>query len=243
VFQRRYLGGAAPVRHDLFDLRFLARPPAAGSARALRRVEVFLDIVYGLVAVHMFSYLPSVKDMSWTAHRLGLVGAMVSNAREVWRAVMGLVITAAAWLVCARRLSNLRATDALHSGIVLVQTGLACFFIYFALCDPTLTGGPTPRALQCASLALASAAGQLGWFYARRRGLVDPEISRQQLDDISGRSWHETLSAALIVPLSWVGPITWTIGWVVIPAALLLGLPRLRARPEEGGAGGVSGSA
>jgi hypothetical protein len=198
---------------------------------------VFLDIVYGLFAVHMFTYLPPVRNMSWTARPLGLVGELVGNARELWRVVMGLAITAIAWLVCARRLSRLRATDALHSGIVLVQTGLACFFVYFAICDPTLTGGATPRALQCGTLALASAAGQLGWFYARRRGLVDPESSRAQLDDISARGWLETLSALLIAPLSWVGPITWTVGWVVVPAVLLLGLPKLRARLAVGGAG------
>jgi hypothetical protein len=218
------------VRHEPPDPRSLARSPAAGAARALRRLEVFLDIVYGLIAVHMLTYLPPVKDTSWTTHPLGLLGAMVSNAREVWRAVMGLVITAIAWLVCARRLSRLRATDAFHSGVVLVQTGLACFFIYFALCDPMLSGGPTPRALQCGSLALASAAGQLGWFYARRRGLVDPETSRAELDDISGRGWLETVSALLIAPLSWIGPITWTVGWAVVPAGLLLGLPMVRSR-------------
>jgi hypothetical protein len=217
------------VQHEPLDPWPLAGSPPAGSARALRRLEVFLDIVYGLIAVHMLSYLPSVKDMSWTAHRLGLLGAMVSDGREVWRAVMGLTITAFAWLICARRLSRLRATDALHSGIVLVQTGLCCFFIYFALCDPLLTGGPTPRALQCATLALASAAGQLGWFYADRRRLVDPEASRWQIDDISRRGSLETLTAMLIAPLSWVGPITWTLGWAVVPVGLLLG-PRLRAR-------------
>jgi hypothetical protein len=225
------------VRHPPLDLRLLARSPAAGSPRALRRLEVFLDIVYGLVTVHMLSYLPSVKDMSWAAHPLGLFGSMLSNGREVWRAMMGLAISATAWLICARRLSRLRATDALHSGIVLVQTGLACFFIYFALCDPMLTGGPTPRALQCGSLALASAAGQLGWSYSRRRGLVDPDTPREQLDAVSRRGWLETLSAVLIAPLSWVGPITWTLGWAVVPAALLVGLPRFRARLEGGGTG------
>jgi hypothetical protein len=167
--------------------------------------------------------------MSWATRHLGLVGELLGNAREVWRAVMGLVVTAIAWLVCARRLSRLRSTDALHSGMVLVQTGLACFFIYFALCDPTLTGGPSPRALQCGSLALASAVSQLGWCYACRRHLVDPETSREQRAEISSRGWQETLSALLITPLSWIGPITWTLGWAIVPVALM-GVPRLRAR-------------
>jgi hypothetical protein len=210
--------------------------PDAGAVRALRRLEVFLDIVYGLVAVHMLTYLPSVKDMSWAGRPLGLLGAMVGNARELWRAVMGLGITAIAWLVCARRLSRLRATDAMHSAIVLVQTGLACFFVYFAICDPLLTGGATPRALQCATVTLAAASGQLAWYYARRRGLLDPETSPRQVEEIAARGWLETLTALAIAPLSWIGPITWTLGWVFVPGVLLLGLPRLRARLKGAGA-------
>jgi hypothetical protein len=45
----------------------------------------------------------------------------------------------------------------------------------------------------------------------------------------------ETLSAILIVPLSWIGPVTWTAGWLIVPAALVLGFPRLRARLAEAG--------
>jgi hypothetical protein len=199
--------------------------PAADSSRALRRLEVFLDIVYGLVAFQMLTYLPPVKDMSWAERPLGLLGEMLRNKREVWRAGMGFTITAIAWLVSARRLARLRATDIFHASVVLVQTGLACFFVYFAVCDPTLTGGPTPRALQCGTLALASAAGQLAWLYARRRGLTDPEASPEQLDAVSARGWQETLTALLITPLSWIGPVTWTLGWAVIPVALLAGQP------------------
>jgi hypothetical protein len=66
---------------------------------------------------------------------------------------------------------------------------------------------------------------------------VDPEGPRAQLVDISARGWMETLSAVLIAPLSWVGPITWTLGWAVVPAALLVALPRFRARLEGVGSG------
>jgi hypothetical protein len=203
----------------------------------LRRLEVFLDIVYALVTVHMLTYLPPVRDMSWAHQRLGLLGALIANGRELWRALMGLTISAIAWLVCARRLSLLAATDAVHSGIALVQTGLACFFVYFAICDPLLTGGPSSRALQCGCLALASASGQLAWFYARRRGLVDPATPPRVSDDIAARGRMETLSAILMVPLSWIGPVTWTAGWVLVPAALMLGFPQLRARGEVSGDG------
>jgi hypothetical protein len=190
-------------------------------SRALRRLELFLNIAFGLAAVHMLSYLPPVHDMSWVGKPLGLLGPMVRNIREVWRAVMGAGITVIAWYVASKRLDYLRATDFVHSTLVLVQAALLCFFIYFAICDPTLSGGPSSRALQCGSVALASVAGQLASRYARWRKLQDETASQAQLDDLKARGWIETLTAVLNTPLSWVGPISWTLGWFVIPGVLL----------------------
>jgi len=181
---------------------------------------VFLDIAFGLAAVHMLSYLPPVHDMSWVGQPLGLLGALVRNFREVWRALMGAGITVIAWYLASKRLNHVLATDFLHSTLVLVQAAFLCFFIYFAICDPSLSGGPSSRALQCGSLALACVAGQLASSYARRRKLEDETTPQAQRDDITTRGWIETLTAVLNTPLSWVGPISWTLGWFIIPVVL-----------------------
>lgn len=200
---------------------------AAPPSRALRRLEVFLDIAFGLVAVHMLSYLPPVQDMSWVGKPLGLLGALVRNYREVWRSVMGAGMTVIAWYVASKRLNCVRATDFVHSTLVLLQAALLCLFIYFAICDPTLSGGPSSRALQSGSVALASIAGQLASGYARRRNLQDEATPQARLDEITARGRTETLTAVLTTPLSWVGPISWTLGWFIIPAVLTFA-PRVR---------------
>ncbi len=197
-------------------------------SRALRRLEVFLDIVYGLIAVHMLTYLPSARDMSWVGQPLGLLGAMVHNEREIWRVLMGTGITAIAWYVGSKRLSQLRRTDFVNTTLTLIQTLFVCFFVYFAICDPMLVGGPSSRALQCGSLALASLAGQLAWRYARWRRLVDTDVPPAHLDDIGERGRTETITAALNTPLAWAGPLVWTLGWFVIPLVLTQAVPRLR---------------
>jgi hypothetical protein len=202
---------------------------AAQQSRALRRLEVFLNIAFGLVAVHMLSYLPPVHDMSWVGKPLGLLGALLGNFREVWRALMGAVITVIAWYVASKRLDYLRATDFVHSTLVLVQAGLLCLFLYFAICDPTLSGGPSSRALQCGSVALASVLGQLASSYARRRKLEDETTTRAQLDDLKTRGWIETLTPVLNTPLSWVGPISWTLGWFIFPPVIALASRMRRA--------------
>ena len=54
---------------------------------------MFLDVIYGAIAVHMLGYLPPVRDMSWAGKPLGLLGALIADGRDVWRVVMGLGIT------------------------------------------------------------------------------------------------------------------------------------------------------
>jgi hypothetical protein len=175
----------------------------------------------------MLGFLPKVEDMAWVGKPLGLLGPLVHNPRDLWRMAMGLGLTVICWTLSNRRLSRLRVTDTLHTLIVLVQTGLVCLFLYFAICDPFLTGGPSSRALQCGSLALASLAGQWGWAHARKHGLVDADAPVAQLDDIGRSGRNETATAMLTAPLAWVGPVCWTLGWFVIPLVLTQLLPRL----------------
>ena len=197
---------------------------------------MFLDVIYGAIAVHMLGYLPPVRDMSWAGKPLGLLGALIADGRDVWRVVMGLGITSISWYLSARRLCQLRATDFIHVTIVLFQTGFLCFFVYFAICDPTLTGGPSSRALQCGAFALASLSGHLAWRYACWRQLVDAATPLWQLEGI-GRRWRtEAATAILNTPLSWVGPISWTVGWLIIPLVITTGLPwflRAARRSDE----------
>ncbi len=207
------------LRHtwEIFDAGAPSAAPAASVSRGLRRLEVFLDVIYALLALHMLSYLPPVRDMSWAGKPLGLLGALASSRRELWRAIMGMGVTVIAWYVSAARLARLRLTDGVHTTITLVQTGLLCFFVYFAICDPTLTGGPSSRALQCGSVALAGAVGHLGWVYARWRGFVDAATQPRQIEAIERSARTEIATAVLNTPLSWIGPTAWTLGWVIIP--------------------------
>lgn len=188
---------------------------------------MLLDVIYALIAFHMLSYLPPAENMSWVGKPLGLLGMLAGHAVELWRVVMGLGITAICWYLSAKRLSQLCLTDFVHTTAILIQTLFVCFFVYFAICDPMLVGGPSSRALQSGSLALASVAGQIGWAHARKRHFVDAALPKQ-LDDIDRSGRTEIATAVLNTPLAWVGPISWTLGWLFIPVAITLALPRLR---------------
>jgi hypothetical protein len=201
--------------------------PQAGAARSLRRLEVFLDVLYALIVFRMLAYLPAVEDMTWVGKPLGLLGRLIDDRRELWRPVMGIGLTVICWTLNNKRLNHLNRTDAVHTLINLVQMAFVCLFLYFAIADPMLAGGSSSRALQCACLALAGVAGQWAWAHARRYGLVDARAPVKQLEDIGRSGRTETATAVLIMPLAWIGTITWTLGWFVIPLVLTRIVPRL----------------
>ena len=204
-----------------------ARSPERGAMRSLRRLEVFLDVLYALIVFRMLAYLPSPNDMTWVGKPLGLLGRLIHERRELWRPVMGIGLTVICWTLNNKRLNQLKLTDGLHTLINLVQMAFVCLFLYFAIADPMLAGGTSSRALQCASLALAGITGEWAWAHARRNGLVDARVPVKQLDAVARRGRTETATAVLNMPLAWVGTITWTLGWFVIPLVIMQILPRL----------------
>ena len=197
------------------------------ATRSLRRLEVFLDVLYALIVFRMLAYLPSADDMTWVGKPLGLLGRLIHDRRDLWRPVMGIGLTVVCWLLNNKRLNRLHRTDGAHTLINLVQMAFVCLFIYFAIADPMLAGGSSSRALQCASLALAGVTGQWAWAHARRYGLVDAEAPGKQLDEIGRISRTETVTAVLNMPLAWIGTITWTLGWFLIPLVITQILPRI----------------
>jgi hypothetical protein len=188
---------------------------------------MFLDVLYALIVFRMLAYLPSAEDMTWVGKPLGLLGRLIHERRELWRPVMGIGLTVICWTLNNKRLNQLKRTDGVHTLINLVQMAFVCLFLYFAIADPMLAGGTSSRALQCASLALAGVTGEWAWAHARRYGLVDARVPRKQLDEVGRRGRTETATAVLNMPLAWVGTITWTLGWFVIPLVIMQVLPRL----------------
>lgn len=201
-------------------------PPRA-SRRSLRRLEVFLDVLYALIVFRMLAYLPSAEDMTWVGKPLGLLGRLIHDRRELWRPVMGIGLTVFCWTLNNKRLNQLKQTDGVHTLINLVQMAFVCLFLYFAIADPMLAGGTSSRALQCASLALAGVTGEWAWAHARRNGLVDARVPLKQLDEVGRRGRTETATAVLNLPLAWIGTIAWTLGWFIIPLVIMQVLPRL----------------
>jgi len=183
----------------------------------LRRLAVFLDVVYAMLFVQMLQYLPQAEDMSWTDQPLGLLQRLIDNRTDLLRIVIGCGLTLIYWNLSNRLLGSLVRTDSKHALLVLLQMVFVCLFLYFAISDPTLAGGPSSPALQSASLAIAGFMGLWGWSYARKHGLVDGCLTTEDKDELARRGLIEPSTALLNTPVAFVGPWSWSAGWLVIP--------------------------
>ena len=77
----------------------------------LRRLGVFLDVVYALLFVQMLQYLPQAEDMSWRDRPLGLLQVLIDNGTELLRIVVGCGLTLIYWNLSNRLLGSLVRTD------------------------------------------------------------------------------------------------------------------------------------
>jgi len=194
----------------------------------LRRLEVFLDVVYALLFIRMIAYLPPAEDLSWIDSPIGLLQVFADHPGELIRIIIGIGLTVIYWNLNNRMLAPLSRTDSRHAVFALVQMFFVCLFVYFAISDPALKGGPSSPALQAFSLAVAGFIGLVGLRYAARAGLVDERVTQGDRDRIRRNTLIEPCTALSNIPVAWIGPLAWTIGWFVIPFGVIWVLKRLR---------------
>lgn len=196
------------------------QPIADPGARRLSRLQVFLDVVYALVFFRMINYLPASEDMRWADSRWGLLQLLADHRDELLRIVVGVGLTLLYWNQNNKLFVRLARTDGTHAVLALLQLTFVCLFVYFAISDPGLRGGPSSPALQSASLASAGFLGLIGWRYAVDHRLTVEGLRADEVVRISRSGLLEPATALLTLPLAWVDPIVWTLGWVVLPFAL-----------------------
>ena len=185
--------------------------------RQLRRLEVFIDVVFALVFFRIIHYLPATENMEWVGKPYGVLQPLVDDPVQFVRIFIGLGLTLIYWQQSARFLKTLKRTDETHAALQLIQLIFVCLFMYFVISDPRLAGGPSSPALQSGSLVLAGFAGLAGWVYARRHDFVAGEVTQAERDQISRSGLVDPVTALLTIPLAFVGPLIWTAGWLVLP--------------------------
>jgi hypothetical protein len=200
--------------------------------RQLRRLETFLDVSYAVLFVQFIDYLPRTEDMAWANLPYGLLSLLMDNWGELLRLGIAVGLTLFSWNLTNKLLAPLQRTDATHTFLMLLHLILVCLFLFFAVSDPMLVTLSSPVG-QSICLAASGFVGIGAWHYARRQGFTRASLSDAEKDQVVRQAVTEPLTALTNTGFAFVGPITWTVGWLVIPIVLITGRRRWERRAQR----------
>ncbi len=188
--------------------------------KRLRRLETFLDAAYAMVVISFFlDYLPPAEDMAWIELPYGLLSLLLQDPQNLLRLFIGLGLTIISWNLTHKLLGALEQSNLVHTLLCVLQFIFVCLFLWFAISDPEIISASS-RVGQSLCLAISGFIGIAGWFYARNKGYAKFDLTENQKDTVEKNIFTEPVTALLNTGLGFVGPGTWTLGWVLIPMAL-----------------------
>ena len=201
--------------------------------RLLGRLKTLLDILYAVLIIKVLDFLPNAENMDWIGKPLGLFSYFIEDPMILLRIFIGVGLTIISWNQTNNLFKSLVRTDGTHALFSILQIIFVYLFIFFAISDPNLEGGPSSPALQSISLAIAGLMGILGWRHAGLKGLADEGLDEKEFERITSRNLVEPVTALLNTSLAFVGPLAWTVGWFVWPFLINFGIKIIRGKPES----------
>lgn len=185
--------------------------------RQLSRLEVLMDVMFALMLYRILAPLPMPSeedDWSWE------FGAFFDLAQEVGpaflMAMIGVILIVIYWLQNNKLLGNLARTNGPHVSFSIGQLIFLVIYAY-AMAISENFDSPTTRALQSLALAGVGFCGFFGFRYAARdRRLLSDTMSDKEADALKISVLPEPVAGLLTVPLAFVGPWAWELGWLVM---------------------------
>jgi len=186
----------------------------------LRRLETLMDVVYALVIWRLFSLFPHPEENESRSVWEVLTG----DPRAVLLVVIGIVIVIIYWGQNNELLGNLERTDTRHTAISIVQIFCLLLFLYAIRVGVEYEPQADTRLFESVTAMLVGVPAYLGWRHAKRAGLVSPELSSEEADEISVSILAEPISAAITIPFAIFTPLLWEAAWFSYPVvARILG--------------------
>jgi hypothetical protein len=185
--------------------------------RQLGRLEMLMDVMFGLMLYRILAPLPMPSEEDdWTWE----FGAIIDLAGEVGSsflmAIIGVILIVIYWLQNNKLLGNLARTNGPHVSFSIGQMVFLVIYAY-AMAISESFDSPTTRALQSLALAGVGFCGFFGFRYAaRERRLLSDAISDKEADALKISVLPEPVAGLLTVPLAFLGPWAWELGWLVM---------------------------
>lgn len=185
--------------------------------RQLGRLEILMDVMFGLMLYRILAPLPmpSAEDnWTWTFGAIKDLGA--ESGPAFLMAIIGVILIVIYWLQNNKLLGNLVRTNGPHVSFSIGQMVFLIFYAY-AMAVSEDFDSPATRAMQSLALAGVGFAGFFGYRYAaKNRLLLSESISDKEAAALKISVLPEPIAALLTIPLAFVGPWAWELGWLVM---------------------------
>ena len=195
--------------------------------RQLQRLGTLTDVVYAITIWRIFELIPrpGIDDAHWSS-----LGEYFSSE---WLALLillvGLIFTIVYWLQSNTLSSGLARTDTKHSVLSIVQIFSVLVFLYSLRMGIEVGDALGARAFESMAAANVGLWGALAWRYAsKNRRLLRDGVTDLQSKQFATRITGEPLTAAITIPVAFVGPIFWELSWFAYP--VIKGMVERRAK-------------
>lgn len=185
--------------------------------RQLSRLEMLMDVMFALMLYRILAPLPMPspeEDWSWAFG--DFLPFMQEAGGPIVMAIIGVILIVVYWLQSNKLLGNLVRTNGNHVAFCIGQLVFLIFYAY-AMSIAEDFDSPTTRAMQSLALAGVGFCGFFGFRYAaKNRRLLSDTLADDEADALKISVLPEPVAALITIPLAFVGPWAWEIGWLVM---------------------------
>ena len=148
--------------------------------------------------------------------------------------LIGLVLVIVYWGMNNLQSGNLRRTDGKHASLAILQVFALMLYIYFVRLDAQFEGEVFLMQLQSIFLAIAGFLSVASWHYALKNELIEDDLTELEKDKMYLKFMPEPIVAVLTIPLAFLGPLIWTLGWLLlIPVGYLAKLIQKKMKAKS----------
>ncbi len=220
--RHRELGNPHHRRHRVKTEKPRNEATKTRHERQLARLEILLDVVFGVVIVMIVSGMPLPKDDGWAGDSAWLF--LVEQTDDLGSVFIGLILITIYWLQNNTLIDYLVRTDTPHTLLSLGQMALLLAYLYSVGIGIDLDQETGTLVMQSVTLGLMGATAFLIWWYASTdRRLLSDELTAEEIIESRVRLLPEPVTAALTIPFAFLGSGWWELSWLLyLPIAYIL---------------------
>jgi len=184
-------------------------------ASQLRRLHTLMDVVFGVLLIRIFTFLPHPTKPETESFDPLLI--FTEGGENFIMFIIGFILITIYWIQSNKTSGNLVSTDGKHTMLSILQLFFLLLYLYSVRLDMETNSDVLALFMQSVSLALAGFAGVAAWVYATKHTeMVSEAISSEEANELKISILAEPLAAVFTIPFAFIGPGIWNLSWLSV---------------------------